>query len=328
MHAYMVTGGAGFIGSNLVERLLQLGKTVRVVDNLSTGRQKNIDRWRSDVEFIEADVRDAAAIHRAMSGIEVVLHQAALPSVQRSVDDPITTNAVNITGTLNVLVAARDAGVRRVVVASSSSIYGNAPTQPKVETMRQWPISPYAVSKLATETYCLSFNRVYGLPTIALRYFNVFGPHQDPNSYYAAVIPKFISLMLNGGSPTIYGDGRQSRDFTYVENVIHANLLAAEAPSDCSGVYNVACGESHTLLDLVNRLNNILGVSLTPHFALPAPGDVFSSLADINAAEAALGYRPQILFEEGLRRTVEHLRDAAAPQIERLHLREQVVGAQ
>lgn len=311
MQNYLVTGGAGFIGSNLVEHLLQRGKRVRVLDNLATGRLQNLAHLRADIEFVEADIRDLPMLRLAVAGMDVVLHQAALPSVPRSVKDPLTSNEVNVTGTLNVLVAARDADVRRVVVASSSSVYGNTPTLPKIETMPTAPLSPYAVSKLATETYCASFTNVYGLPTIALRYFNVFGPNQDPNSFYAAVIPKFITLMMEGQQPVINGDGLQSRDFTYVENVVQANMLAAEAPAQISGAFNVACGERYSLLSLVGHLNTILGTAITPHHVEAARGDVRASLASIEAISQQLGYKPTISFSEGLRRTVAHLNQIA-----------------
>lgn len=308
MQMYLVTGGAGFIGTNLVETLLRQGKRVRVLDNLSTGRMENIAHFLDDIEFIEADIQDLDAVREAVAGVEVVLHQAALPSVPRSVADPLTSNAVNVKGTLNVLVAARDAGVRRVVAASSSSVYGNSPMLPKVETMPVEPLSPYAVSKLATERYCQAFAQVYGLPAISLRYFNVFGPYQDPASEYAAVIPKFILMMMQGEQPTIYGDGWQSRDFTYVDNVVMANLLAAEAPESVSDYFNVACGDRVSLLDLIKKLNSILGTALTPLHEPPRLGDVKDSQADIRKIEQVLGFAPTVSFDEGLVRTVEVFR--------------------
>ena len=266
LQTYLVTGGAGFIGSHLVDALLRDGKQVRVLDNLATGKIDNLRETLDAIDFIEGDVRDAAVVAGATRGVDVVLHQAALPSVPRSIQDPIATNDVNVNGTLNVLLAARDAGVKRVVVASSSSVYGNSPTLPKVETMPVEPLSPYAVSKLAQERYAQAFTEVYGLPTISLRYFNVFGPRQDPTSQYSAVIPKFISMMLQGKRPTIYGDGTQSRDFTYIDNVVRANLLAAEAPKSVNGYFNIACGERYSLLQLVETLNELLGTNLEPEF--------------------------------------------------------------
>lgn len=305
MQTFLVTGGAGFIGTNLVKALLEQGKRVRVLDNFATGKRENLAPFLKDIELIEGDIRDVDCVHRAVVGVEVVLHQAALPSVPRSVADPRTTNEVNVTGTLNVLLAARDAGVQRVVAASSSSVYGNSPTLPKVESMPVEPLSPYAVSKLATERYCQAFTQVYGLPTIALRYFNVFGPYQDPTSQYSAVIPKFINLMLRGEAPTIYGDGRQTRDFTYVDNVVLANLLAAEAPGSLSGYFNVACGDRISLLALVDKLNQILGTTIAPQHGPARVGDVKDSQADIEKIRQALQFAPVTSFDTGLRRTVE-----------------------
>jgi UDP-glucose 4-epimerase len=304
----LVTGGAGFIGSHLVEALLRRGDQVRVFDNFSTGRRENVQHLHSDIELIEGDLRDFDAVRRAVAGVEVVFHQAALASVQRSVDDPMTTNAVNVTGTLHVLMAARDAGVRRVVFASSSSVYGDTPTLPKVETQAPQPLSPYAVSKLAGEQYCMAFSVVYGLPSIALRYFNVFGPRQDPHSEYAAVIPRFIDRMVRGLPPIIYGDGLQSRDFTYIENVVDANLAAADAPASCSTVFNVGAGERTSLLDLAAQINHVLGGRLTPDHHPPRAGDVRHSLASIEAISQTLGYAPRITLAEGLAHTIEWFR--------------------
>jgi len=304
----LVTGGAGFIGSHLVEALLRRGDQVRVFDNFSTGRRENVQHLHDDIELIEGDLRDFDAVRRAVVGVEVVFHQAALASVQRSVDDPMTTNAVNVTGTLHVLMAARDAGVRRVVFASSSSVYGDTPTLPKVETQAPQPLSPYAVSKLAGEQYCMAFSVVYGLPSIALRYFNVFGPRQDPHSEYAAVIPRFIDRMVRGLPPIIYGDGLQSRDFTYIENVVDANLAAADAPASCSTVFNVGAGERTSLLDLAAQINHVLGCRLTPEHHPPRAGDVRHSLASIEAIGQTLGYAPRITLAEGLARTIEWFR--------------------
>ncbi len=304
MTLYLVTGGAGFIGSNIVEELVQRGERVRILDNFSTGRRDNLAPFMERIELVEGDLLDLATVRQATEGVDYVLHQAALPSVQRSVEDPLTTHTNNTTGTLNLLLAARDAGVKRLVFASSSSVYGDTPTLPKEESMLPRPKSPYAASKLTGEHYCRVFTEVYGLETVCLRYFNVFGPRQDPTSQYAAVIPLFITAMLQGRSPTVYGDGLQSRDFTYVADVVQANLLAATAPGIAGQVFNIACGMSHTLLDLISLLNGILDTAITPVYAAPRPGDVRHSLADITAAQRAFGYRPLVSFEEGLRRTV------------------------
>jgi UDP-glucose 4-epimerase len=308
MQTYLVTGGAGFIGSHLVEALLKQGRRVRVLDNLSTGRMSNIERLLPDIEWIEGDIRSPDVARRAVAGVDVVLHQAALASVPGSVADPLACNEVNVTGTLNLLLAARDAGVRRVVFASSCALYGDSPALPKAETMPADPLSPYAVSKLAGERYCLSFTAMYGLPAIALRYFNVFGPRQDPASEYAAVIPKFVVSMLGGERPLIYGDGTQSRDFIYVGNVVAANLLAAQAPAGISGFFNVACGERISLLDLVAELNHILGTDLPPRHASARAGDILHSQADISKIQGALGFTPTVTFADGLARTVDSLR--------------------
>jgi len=306
----LVTGGAGFIGSNIVAELVRRGERVRILDNLSTGRRENIAPLLSPeanpgIEFIEGDLRDLETVRRAVEGVDYVLHQAALPSVQRSIEDPLATNEVNARGTLNLLIAARDAGVKRVVYASSSSIYGDSPALPKTEGMRPAPKSPYAASKLAGEHYCQAFYQVYGLETVILRYFNVFGPNQDPTSQYAAVIPKFVTAMLRGERPVIYGDGLQSRDFTYVTNVIRANLLAAKAEGVAGEVFNIACGKRYNLLELVAVINRILGTDLAPIHTAPRPGDVRHSQADISKAERMLGYRVEVEFEEGLKRIVE-----------------------
>jgi UDP-glucose 4-epimerase len=309
---YLVTGGAGFIGSNIVEKLVQRGeracpessRRVRVLDDFSTGKRENLARWLDRIELIEGDIRDPEMVRRAMAGVDYVLHQAALPSVPRSVADPVSTHQVNATGTLNVLLAARDAGVKRLVYASSSSIYGNSPELPKREDMPTNPLSPYAASKLAGENYCRAFTQVYGLETVCLRYFNVFGPRQDPASQYAAVIPRFITAMLDGQRPVIYGDGTQSRDFTYVENVVQANLLACRAEGAAGEVFNVACGQRSTLLDLVGELEQVMGRMAEPEFAPPQPGDVKHSLAAIDKARERFGYAPVVRFDEGIRCTV------------------------
>jgi nucleoside-diphosphate-sugar epimerase len=309
---YLVTGGAGFIGSNLVEALLVRGDRVVVLDDFSTGRRENLETALAartartpDPLIVQGDLRDAATVRRAMQGVTHVLHQAALPSVLRSIEDPVSSHEVNGSGTLNLLVAARDAGVARFVYASSSSVYGDSEELPKIETMSSAPLSPYAVSKLAGEHYCRIFHGLYGLETIALRYFNIFGPRQDPTSQYAAVIPNFIKAATSGASPTVFGDGLQSRDFTYIDNAIEANLKACEAPAAAAGrAYNVACGERTSLLDLLRTLERILGRPIRPVHGPPRPGDVRHSVASIDEARRSLGYAPRIGLEEGLRRTV------------------------
>jgi nucleoside-diphosphate-sugar epimerase len=299
----LVTGGAGFIGSNIVRRLLGDGHEVRVHDNFSTGNRANLDGL--DVEVIEGDLRSFERVFTAAEGAEVIFHQGALPSVPRSIQDPLTTSAVNIDGTLNVLLAARDHRVRRVVFASSSSVYGDAPGMPRSESGLVKPLAPYAVAKLAAEQYCLVAQRVFGIEVVALRYFNVFGERQDPYSGYAAVIPKFIHLMAAGETPTIYGDGHTARDFTYIDNVVDANLAAATVPDAAGLAINVATGGSHSLLDLVGELNELMGTAFEPAHTDPRPGDVPMSQADISLARERLGYEPQVSFTEGLRRTID-----------------------
>ena len=311
MADYLVTGGAGFIGSHIVETLIKRGEHVRVLDNLSTGRKENIASFLDRIEFIEGDLRDEEVVRRAVDGVDYVLHQAAVASVIRSVKDPIPTETANVVGTLNLLLAARDAGVRRLVYASSSSVYGDSPTLPKVETMPPRPKSPYAVSKLAVEYHCHIFYELFGLETVGLRYFNVFGPRQDPTSEYAAVIPKFVTAMLRGESPTIYGDGTQSRDFTYVSNVVRANLLAVTEPGMVGRVFNTAVGTRYTLLELVAMLNEILGTRVEPIFAPPRPGDVKHSLADINQIEEC-GYKAKVDFQAGLQKMADWYTTQAA----------------
>ena len=305
MAKYLVTGAAGFIGSNIVEELVRQGHDVRAFDNLSTGKIENLRDIMSSIDFLRGDLTNPDSVAEAISGVDYVLHQAALPSVPRSVQDPLASHQANATGTLNLLIAARDAGVKRVVYASSSSVYGNSPTLPKHEAMPTDPLSPYAVNKLAGEQYCKVFTLVYGLPTVALRYFNVFGPRQDPASQYAAVIPAFISAMLGGKQPTIYGDGLQSRDFTYVSNVVSANLLACQREESVGSALNIACGDRISLLDLVAQLNQLLGTNITPIFQPARPGDVKHSMADISQAEQKLGYSTLVNFKEGLARTIE-----------------------
>jgi UDP-glucose 4-epimerase len=299
----LVTGGGGFIGSHLVKRLLGEGHGVRVLDNFATGHRANLEDVIDDVELIEGDLQSYERVHNAVRGCELAFHLGALPSVPRSIQDPLTSNATNVVGTLNVLLAARDEGVRRVVYASSSSLYGASTELPKREEMPTLPIAPYAVSKLAAEGYCRAFHQVYGLETVALRYFNVFGPGQDPQSQYAAVIPNFITAALEGGQPLIHGDGEQSRDFTFVDNAVDANLLAASAPGAAGEAFNVACGERTSLNEIVIRLSTLAGREIEAVHTDPRPGDVRHSLADIGKAREILGYAPAVDFEEGLRRT-------------------------
>ncbi len=305
MVTYLVTGGAGFIGSHVVERLVALGHRVRVLDNLSEGRRENLAAVWDRIEFIEGDLRDPEIVRRAVRDVDYVLHQAALRSVPRSVEDPTTTTAVNVLGTVNLLQAAREAGVRRVIFASSSSVYGETSELPLRESQLPRPISPYAVSKLAGEHYCALFTKLYGVETVSLRYFNVFGPRQDPRSEYAAVIPRFILAALRGEPLEIHGDGLQSRDFTYVENVVEANLRATMQRGIAGEVFNIGCGQRYSVLEVKAHLERILGRSLPARYAPPRKGDVRHTQADMSKAEAALGYRPLVSFEEGLRRTVE-----------------------
>lgn len=301
----LVTGGAGFIGSNLVEALVSSGNEVRILDDASTGSLDNLEGFEPAPEVVVRDIRDREAVGEAVRGVEVVYHLAALPSVARSVADPLGTHQVNVDGTLNVLQAARRGGVRRVVYASSSSVYGDTPRLPKDEEMPLSPQSPYAASKAAGEGYCRAFARVYGLETVSLRFFNVFGPRQDPSSEYAAVIPRFIHRMLAGTAPEIFGDGGQSRDFTYVANVVEALQLAAAAgPLAVGQALNVGCGSRTTLLELVSILNGLLETSLVPTFSAPRAGDVRHSHADISQAERLLGYRPGVSVQDGLAGTV------------------------
>ena len=308
----LVSGGGGFIGSNLVERLVRDGRRVRVLDNFATGHRDNLADVLDEIELLEGDIQSYERVHNAVRGCEVVFHQAALPSVPRSIQDPLTSNASNVIGTLNVLLAARDEGVRRVVFASSSSVYGANPELPKREEMATIPIAPYAVSKLAAEGYCRAFFNVYGLETVALRYFNVFGARQDPLSQYAAVIPRFVVSILNGARPVIYGDGEQSRDFTYIDNAVDANLLAARAEDVGGETFNIACGERITLNRLVTELRAVSSAEFDPVYAEARPGDVRHSLADISHADEKLGYEPNIDFHEGLRRTYANYRERHA----------------
>ncbi len=308
MSRVLVTGGAGFIGSNLCRELLRRGYEVVVVDNFLTGKRENLQGIEAEIELYEGDIRDLNFVKKAVKGVDYISHQAALPSVPRSIQDPITTNEINVGGTLNVLTAARDENVERVVYASSSSIYGLNPL-PQREDMKPMPLSPYAVSKVTGEYYAKVFYEVYGLETVGLRYFNVFGPRQDPNSQYAAVIPKFLKLMINDKAPEIYGDGKQSRDFTYIKNVVEANILALEKKNIAGEIFNIACGRSTSLNELVEIMNKILGKDIKPVYGEPRKGDIRHSLADISKAEKLLGYKVKYSLEDGLRETAKWLGD-------------------
>jgi len=310
MALYLITGIGGFIGSSLARALLSRGEHVRGVDNFSTGKQENISEILDRIDFRKADILDLGAMHKASAGVDFVLHQAAIPSVPKSVLDPLGSNQANIDGTVNVLVAARDAKVKRVVYAASSSAYGDTPTLPKHEAMSPDPISPYAVAKLASEHYMISFYRCYGLETVALRYFNIFGPRQDPSSPYSGVLAKFITLMLRGEQPAIFGDGEQSRDFTYIDNAVEANLLACEAPAGQAAgqVFNVATGRRVTLNETFQLLLGLTSYTGQPKYGPERGGDIKHSLADIAKAKAGLGYKVEVDFEEGLRRTVQWYR--------------------
>ena len=301
---YLVTGGAGFIGSHLVDALVGEGQRVRVVDNFSTGKRENLTQSREAIELFECSITDRPALAEAMRGVDYVFHLAALASVPRSVDDPLACHEHNVTGTLNVLLVARDAGVRRVVYAGSSSAYGDVESEFKAEDMLPNPLSPYAAAKLAGEHYCQAFTTVYGLETVTVRYFNVFGPRQDPLSTYAAVIPKFVTAMLRGEPPHVEGDGLQTRDFTYIDNVVHGTLLACRMPGVAGEVFNIACGSRISLLEMIDLLNGLLGESIAPDFVAPRPGDVRHSRAAIARAQRLLGYEPLVPFEEGLARTL------------------------
>lgn len=312
MASFLVTGGAGFIGSHLVEELVRRGDRVRILDNFLTGSRENVAAFRKDIEILKGDIREPADCRRAVRGMDHVLHQAALPSVPRSVQDPRLTNDINITGTLNMLLAARDAGVKSFVSASSSSVYGDDPSLPKREGREGKPLSPYAVSKLIGEKYIRVFRDLYGFNAVALRYFNIFGPRQDPASQYAAVVPNFVTRLLRGERPVIYGDGEQSRDFTYVANVVEANLLAAQASGVGGEVFNIACADRITISSLAKALNAILGTDIPPVHEPPRAGDILHSFADIAKAASGLSYRPSVSFEEGLRRTVDWYRSRRA----------------
>lgn len=309
---YLVTGGAGFIGSHIARRLVSQGESVRVVDNLSTGSKERLNGLPNSVEFIRGDLADVQVSDAVVQGVDFVLHQAAIPSVQRSVADPLSTNRANVTATLNLLESCRKAGTRRLVYAASSSAYGDTEVLPKVEEMPPDPLSPYALQKLVGERYCQLYYRLYGLETVSLRYFNVFGPGQDPHSEYSAVIPKFITAMQTKRGVTIYGDGEQSRDFTYVENVVDANLAALKAPQAAGRVCNIGCGERITLNRLVRLLEKIMGIKADVGYGASKPGDVRHSLADIALARRLLGYESKIGVEEGLRKTVAAFKSAGS----------------
>lgn len=319
---YLVTGGAGFIGSNIVTRLIEMGESVRVLDNFSTGKKENLAHLDGNqrLRVIQGDIRDMEIVKKAVSGCDFVLHQAAIPSVQRSIEDPIQSTEVNISGTINVLIACRDEKVKRVVFASSSSVYGDQDVEksndskgtnstgglsPKREDLKPNPISPYGITKLTGEHYCRVFHQIYGLETVVLRYFNVFGPRQDPRSEYAAVVPRFIMAMLEGRPPVIYGDGEQRRDFTYVDNVVQANLRACHAKGIAGMIINIGCGRSYSINELAERLKELKNTSIEPVHDLPRKGDVRFSQADITLAKELLNYSPDVDFSEGLRRSLE-----------------------
>lgn len=304
---YLVTGGAGFIGSNLVEQLLLKGHEVRVIDNFSTGNATNLAKFTDVIELIRGDIRDYWTVVRAVKGVDYILHQAALASVPRSVDNPLSSNEANINGTLHLLEAARHAGVKKMVMASSSSIYGESEELPKHEGMTPHPLSPYAVSKITDEYYCRVYWELYQFPTLCLRYFNVFGPRQDPNGDYAAVIPKFITAFLTGQQPTVFGDGEHSRDFTYIDNTVQANLLGIECDELVGTAYNAACGDRYTLNQLLDKLREIIGVDTPARYEDPRAGDIKHSYAAIERIQK-FGYKPTIGFEEGLQKTVEYFR--------------------
>ena len=308
MHKYLVTGGAGFIGSNICRRLVKEHCFVRVVDNLLTGKRSNLAPIADKIDFVEADMGEPEMARRVCKDIDVVLHEGALPSVPRSVDDPASTHRHCVDATFTLLMAARDARVKRFVYAASSSAYGDTPTLPKVETMTPSPLSPYAVGKLVGEYYCSVFSSVFGLETISLRYFNVFGPHQDPASQYAAAIPAFVTAILQDRPPTIYGDGEQSRDFSYIDNIVEANLLAARAKKTQGEVINIACGEAVTVNAIIKAINELLGKNVRPNYVPSRLGDVKHSLADITAAKTLIGFKPVVLFREGLEKSIDWYR--------------------
>lgn len=305
MAKYLVTGGAGFIGSHIVERLAREGQSVRVLDNFATGQRKNIASFADKIELIEGDLRNKADCARACAGVQIIFHEGAVPSVPVSVENPVTSHEANIDGTFNILMAARDAGVQRLIYAASSSAYGDQPELPKRETARPDPLSPYAVNKLVGEYYLSVFNKCWGLETISLRYFNVFGPRQDPRSQYAAAIPAFVTAIMRDKSPIIYGDGEQTRDFTYIDNVVHANLLAAQAPKLSGEVVNIACGERVSVNQIIAEINTLLGKNVPSRYVDERPGDVKHSLADVSMARRIIGFEPVVGFADGLRRAID-----------------------
>ena len=302
---YLVTGGAGFIGSHLVETLVKQGQDVRVLDNFLTGKRENIEEFLDEIDLIEGDIRDFNTCEQAVNGVDYVLHQAALPSVPRSIKDPVLTNAINVVGTLNLLVASKDAKVNKFVFASSSSVYGDDPNLPKKEGIEGVPLSPYAVTKLVGENYLRVFSEIFGLGTVALRYFNIFGPRQDPHSQYAAVIPNFITRVIEEDSPKIFGDGEQSRDFTFVANVVKANLLAVESEDISGEVFNIACGDRITVNTLFEKIRHFFQKEVDPFYDKPRPGDILHSFADIAKARKMLKYEPAMSFDDGLRETIQ-----------------------
>jgi nucleoside-diphosphate-sugar epimerase len=308
MAVYVVTGGAGFIGSHIVEELLRRNETVKVIDNFSTGKRENTDPFQK-AEVVETDISNSPNLAQILKGVDFVIHQAAIPSVPKSIIDPVKSHQANVNGTLQLLIAARDAGVKRVVYASSSSLYGDSPTLPKHEGMIPNPLSPYGAQKLFAEMYCQVFTRAYGVETVSLRYFNVFGPRQDATSQYSGVLALFIPAVLEGRRPTIYGDGEQSRDFTYVKNVVEANLLACKASGVAGQVFNVACGDRITVNSMLQQINQITGKDIAPVYGDARPGDIKHSQADITRARNLLGYEPKISFEDGLRHTIEWYRE-------------------
>lgn len=309
MSLCLVTGGAGFIGSHIVRRLLEQGHTVRVLDNLSSGHRANLAEVETRIEFIEGSICDMQTATRSCRDVDTIFHLAARGSVPRSVEFPVETHDANATGTLNILLAAREGGARRFVFSASSSAYGDTPTLPKHEQMPPAPLSPYAASKLAAEHYCTCFAHVYGLQTISLRYFNVFGPRQDPASDYAAAIPAFVAHMVRGERPIIFGDGEQSRDFCYIDNVVNANLLAAEAERVSGEIVNIACGERVTINAIIAMINELLNTSIEPDYQDPRAGDVLHSLADLAAARRVIGYNPSVMFADGLRQSIDWYRE-------------------
>jgi nucleoside-diphosphate-sugar epimerase len=302
---YLVTGGAGFIGSHLVESLVKQGQDVRVLDNFLTGKRENIAEFLDKIDLIEGDIRDFSTCEKALNGVDYVLHQAALPSVPRSIEDPVLTNAINVDGTLNLLVASKEAKVKKLVFASSSSVYGDDPNLPKKEGIEGVPLSPYAVTKLVGENYLRVFSEIFSLGTVSLRYFNIFGPRQDPDSQYAAVIPNFITRVIEGDSPKIFGDGEQSRDFTYVANVVKANMLAVESEDISGEVFNIACGDRITVNTLFEKIRHFFQKDVAPFYDKLRPGDILHSFADISKAREMLKYEPAMSFDDGLRETIQ-----------------------